>query len=136
MVIGALAIAARDGDASLLSEAEGQDEGFLSSYEMVERSRPGSIRELLDQQGRTGTHSILDITSLFPRPRQGAISPFPRSKPFEMFGTDAPSREETEEAWTLGRFQSSFNRRGQGIYLIVYRDDRPDEIFFAGCSGG
>jgi hypothetical protein len=24
--------------------------------------------------------------------------------------------------------------RGQGIYVVLYRDDRPDEILFAGYS--
>ena len=112
-----------------------------SSYQAESESRvrdfpPRSIGELLNRQGRNGTHSILDITSLFPRPRPGAISPFPQSKLFELFGTDTPGREEIEEAWTLGKIQICLSRRGQGICLIAYRDGHPEEIFFAGCSGG
>jgi hypothetical protein len=29
---------------------------------------------------------------------------------------------------------SEYIERGQGIYIVVYRDDQPDQLYFAGYS--
>lgn len=47
-----------------------------------------------------------------------------------FFGTTRPTREQVEA-------NSDFHddiQRGCGIYIVVHRDGRPDELFFAGYS--
>jgi len=99
------------------------------------RSKPGSIRELLDQQAGAGTHSILDITQLSSKPAVDAISPLPHSELARCVGSTAPSHAEIEEAYQCGLLERHVSRRGRGVYIIAYRHQSPDEFFFAGCSG-
>ena len=49
---------------------------------------------------------------------------------FKFFGTTKPTAEELEDSDEL------FDQieRGQGIYVIVYENDEPSQIFFAGYS--
>jgi hypothetical protein len=47
-----------------------------------------------------------------------------------LFGTDQPTHEMIEQSDEL--FEGI--ERAQGIYIVVYKDGRPDEIFFAGYS--
>ncbi len=48
----------------------------------------------------------------------------------ELFGTTRPTREMVEEN---DDFWEDLER-GQGIYIILYKDDQPSEIYFAGYS--
>ncbi|EEF57887.1 hypothetical protein Cflav_PD0837 [Pedosphaera parvula Ellin514] len=97
--------------------------------------KPQSIEELLQRQAANGTHSVLDMVGLSPKPKFGAISPFPRAKLIELFDSETPNHAEIEEAYESGSLEKYVSRRWQGIYIIVYRDGSPDELFFAGCSG-
>lgn len=47
-----------------------------------------------------------------------------------LFGTTQPTREMIEKN---DAFYDDIER-GHGIYIVAYRDGRPDEIFFAGYS--
>ena len=47
----------------------------------------------------------------------------------DLYGTTRPTREMVERG-----ADSEYIERGQGIYIIVYRDNQPDEILFAGYS--
>jgi len=97
--------------------------------------KPTTIEGVLNKQAENGTHSILDIVCISPKPKFGAISPFPRSKIIEFFGSETPSHIEIEEAYEFGSLEKHTNKRWQGIYIIAYRNGSPHEIFFAGCSG-
>ena len=99
------------------------------------KQKPKTIEKLLELQAESGTHSILDIVSISPEPEFGAISPFPRSKLVEFFGSETPSHAEIEEADESGSLEEFVLERWQGIYIIAYRDGSPSEIFFTGCSG-
>jgi hypothetical protein len=95
-------------------------------------ARPRSIKELLERAGQSGTHSILDIARVERRPGFGVAAPLPAESLREAFGTEAPTHEEVEQHWQdvaerLGRWQACF--------LVVYRDGKPDEYAFIGCSG-
>jgi hypothetical protein len=48
-----------------------------------------------------------------------------------LFGTEHPTHEEIERNLD-GLFEGI--ESGQGVYVIVYRNDQPDELFFAGYS--
>jgi hypothetical protein len=97
--------------------------------------QPCSIEELLEQPAEDGTHSILDIVCISPRAKFGAIMPFPPSKLVEFFSSETPSHFEIEDVYEFGSLEKYVSKRWQGIYMIAYRDGKPDEIFFAGCSG-
>ncbi len=97
--------------------------------------RPKTIEKLLELQAENGTHSILDITSISPEPKFGAISPFPHANLVECFGSETPSRAEIEKVHDAGSLEEFISERWQGIYIVAYRNGSPSEIFFAGCSG-
>jgi len=63
-------------------------------------------------------------------PDFNAVSPLPPEDLMELFGTDKPTREMIEGNDEL--FEAL--GRGQGVYVVVYKDGRPSEIFFAGYS--
>jgi hypothetical protein len=99
--------------------------------------KPATIEELLEEQGESGTHSILDIQRISPVPEFGAVSPMPVERLREIFGTDKPTRKMVESK--QGEYElvedPLVSERWQGVYFTVYRDDRPDELYFIGTSG-
>jgi hypothetical protein len=97
--------------------------------------KPKTPDELLERQAETGTHSILDITTISNTPDFSAISPLPRERLAEVFGTESPTRSQIEKAYKAGVLEEFISERWQGIYIIAFRDGTPSEIFFAGCSG-
>jgi len=85
-----------------------------------------------------GTHSIIDIDEIAPMPRVGAAAPLSNEELERFFGTDKPTREMIEgKERDLGAFlQQAMGRyRGQGTYIVVYKDSQPNEIYFTGYSG-
>ena len=99
------------------------------------RPKPATIEELLEQEGDSGTHSILDITSISPKPKRRAISPFPRSLLLEYFHSETPSPSEIGDVYEFGSLEKFVTKRWQGIYIVAHFDGKPSDIFFAGCSG-
>jgi len=99
--------------------------------------KPETIDELLEEQGESGTHSILDIQRISPVPEFGTVSPMPAERLHEIFGTDKPTRKMVEsKQGDVDLVEDPLvSERWQGIYFIVYRDGKPDEIFFMGTSG-
>jgi len=62
----------------------------------------------------------------------GKVYPLSEQQLERVFGTTQPTREMVE------RHQNECHElrdRGVGLYIIVYQDGFPDEIFFAGYSG-
>ncbi len=53
------------------------------------------------------------------------------------FGAERPTREMVEESSARGDALDAepLYRRWESIYIIVYRDTEPVEIYFEGCSG-
>lgn len=89
-----------------------------------------SIEEALEDSDADGTRSILDMMSVAATPDYGAVAPVPLEYLMSLFGTDKPTREMIEDSDELFEHLE----RGQGVYIIVYKDDQPSEIFFAGYS--
>jgi hypothetical protein len=96
---------------------------------------PQTIDELLERNGPDGTHSILDIDHIASQPELGAAIPFPEAKLLEYFGTDRPTRAMVEKM-DAGYALSGFLERWQAIFIIIYQDGYPSEIYFTGHSGG
>jgi hypothetical protein len=84
-----------------------------------EKRKPSTIEELLEQEGESGTHSILDITSISPKSRSRAISPFPDSLLVEYFDSQTPSPSEVQEVYELARLRSSSPKDGAAFTLSV-----------------
>ena len=96
----------------------------------------GSIEDVMDAADEDGTRSILDIAQLASEPLGGSRMPyftaFPLANPDiqELFGTLHPTRELVE---TNTRMWDRIER-GSAIYLVIFDDGKPHEIFFAGYS--
>jgi hypothetical protein len=88
-----------------------------------------AIRAAIRAAGANGTRSILDLDRVAAVPRLGAVAPLPDEVLRALYGTTRPTRAMVEQG-----ADSEYIERGQGIYIVVYRDDQPDEIFFAGYS--
>jgi hypothetical protein len=93
-------------------------------------ARHASIAEAFRAADADGTRSIIDLGRISEEPEMGAVTPLKEEELEELFGTTHPTREMVEandELWErLDRFQ--------GICIVLYKDDQPDEIFFAGYS--
>jgi hypothetical protein len=88
-----------------------------------------SIREALRAAGADGTRSILDLGRVSAEPKLGAVAALPEEVLRALYGTTQPTREMIEQG-----ADSECLVRGQGIYIVVYRDGEPAEIYFAGLS--
>lgn len=89
-----------------------------------------SIDEAIEDADADGTRSILDMMTVAESADFNAVAPVPDDELMELFGTAKPSREMIEESDDLYEKLE----RGQGVYIICYRDEQPSEIFFAGYS--
>ena len=98
---------------------------------------PRTIDDLCEERGESGTHSILDIQGVSPEPEFGAVCPMPVVRLQELFDTDQPTRKMLEEKQGDEELIEDpvVSERWQGIYFTVYRDGRPNEIYFIGTSG-
>ena len=89
-----------------------------------------SIEEAFEDADADGTRSILDMMQVSATPDFNAVAPLPEEDLTALFGTDKPTHEMIEESDEL----YGVLERGQGVYVIVYKDEQPSEIFFAGYS--
>lgn len=101
-----------------------------------------SIQEAIDAADADGTRSILDLKFAIAKEKNtlsagltndiGYSVAIPLDDEFieELYGTRKP------EHWMIEDNMDFFDfiDRGQGIYIIVYKNDEPYEIFFEGYS--
>jgi hypothetical protein len=92
---------------------------------------PTTIETLRAWNAEEGTHAILDIESVATVPSLGTVSPLTTQQLESLFGTTQPTRAMVEQAQS---HYATLRDRWQGLYIIVYRDGTPDEIFFTGFS--
>ena len=107
-----------------------RDEVFESSSYRYAEEGPTSIEEALEIADADGTASILDIAKVFDAPDFCCAAPFSPGELKTYFGTDRPTRaevEQSEEYW-------DDLERGQARYAVVYANNAPSEIYFAGYS--
>ena len=102
----------------------------------IDPSKPGpgakhrSINDAQRAADADGTRSILDIEQITDEPDFAAASPMPQEHLERYFSTKQPTHDQIES--TPDFFEDL--ERGQAIYIVVYKDNRPDEIYFAGYS--
>jgi|ERR1041384_2689725 hypothetical protein len=95
-------------------------------------SGPGhsSIEEALAAANESGTRSILDMQSIGSTPGYGIVTSMSPHRLIELFGTEHPSRSMIEANMD---FLCDIER-GHGVYIVVYADNHPEQILFAGYS--
>ena len=78
----------------------------------------------------SGTRSILDMTRVSAKPDFGAVGPLDETELMDLFCTTKPSARDVEDS------DEVFDQmeRGHGVYVVLYEDDEPSALFFAGYS--
>jgi len=76
-----------------------------------------------------GTRSILDMDSVSKEPDYCKVCRLGDEDLLRLYSTTEPTREMVEDLLFLEDAE-----RGQGVYIIVYKDLHPSEILFAGYS--
>jgi len=93
-----------------------------------------SIDDLREAFGEEGTHTIIDIAGINEKPDFGVAYPAPQEVMQEVYGTARPTHKDIEAKF--GHISEALNiERWQAIYLMVFENDIPKEIYFEGCSG-
>ena len=111
--------------------------GQASGKQQRLRQTPKNIKQLLEQCGTEGTHSILDIEKVSSILVFGAVAPLSNLQLMDIFNTEQPTHDMVEK-WSTRIDPSDAEplyECWEGIYIIVYKDSIPDEIYFEGCSG-
>ena len=93
-------------------------------------AKHASIDDALQAADADGTRSILDLDHVADEPEFGAVAPLDREILEDLYGTTEPTHAMVEQ--NMDFLEDA--ERGQGVYLIVYKNGQPDEIFFAGYS--
>ena len=97
------------------------------------RTEPQDPDMLLTAQPYSGTHSVIDMTSVAATPDFSTVAPLSPHAYENVFSTQTPSTEAVAAAAAARSFD--LYDRWQGMYVIGYRDGSPETIFFLGFSG-
>lgn len=115
-----------------------QEREFQAGRFYLGELNPKSLDEAIRNADAPGLRSILDISHVSDTRDLEVISPAPADALRQLFGTDRPTREMVERAsreWTggFGALLETYER-GEGVYWILYENNQPVEIYFAGWS--
>ncbi len=104
--------------------------GFPVDPRRLPGSKHSSIEAARAAASASGTRSILDMTRISARPDFGAVAPLDEDELMDLFGTVKPTRAHIEAN------EAIFDQieRGQGMYVVVYENDEPSQVYFAGYS--
>jgi hypothetical protein len=89
-----------------------------------------SIQHARDAADMDGTRSILDIEEIGDMIQIGVAAPLDDESLEDLYETAQPTHEMIEA--NMDFFEKI--DRGEAIYIVVYKDGKPDELFFAGYS--
>jgi hypothetical protein len=89
-----------------------------------------SIHHARDAADMDGTRSILDIEGMGDAVEIGVAAPLDDEALEELYETTQPTRQMIES--NMDFFEQI--DRGQAIYIVVYKNGNPDQLFFAGYS--
>jgi hypothetical protein len=98
-------------------------------------ARHATMEEASLASEANGTRSIIDIECVSNEAGFGSAVPLGDDVLWEVLGTTRPTRAmvEAKHYMLLYEIDKHYRlRRGQAIYFILYKDDQPDEIYFAG----
>ena len=91
---------------------------------------PATPEEALEMADADGTASILDIQRITDHPDYFCAAPLSPKELTQYFGTDRPTRVDVQQS---DEFWDSLDR-GQARYVVLYEDEQPKELYFAGYS--
>ncbi|WP_222722293.1 hypothetical protein [Actinomadura alba] len=112
-------------------------------FGLPERPRPDSEDDLWEDEvvQETLTHSVLDMFGLSRigwEPEVLHAAPLTPEITREVFGSEWPTRADYDRAsdvmWDIVARDRGYGN-GYGSYVVLYRDDAPDEIAFFGITG-
>jgi len=103
---------------------------FQSGEYRGSETRPATDAEALANMGPDGTSSILDIIFVSESPDFFSVCPLRDAQLKLLFGTTKPTHEMIES--NMNFYEDI--ERGQGIYIVAYKNGEPSEYFFAGYS--
>ena len=86
--------------------------------------------EALEMADEDGTGSILDIQMIAEEPDFCCAAPFSPEELSDYFGTEKPTRADISEA---DDFWEDIER-GHARYTVLYEQEQPTELYFAGYS--
>ncbi|MCI0640589.1 MAG: hypothetical protein L0Y72_22765 [Gemmataceae bacterium] len=89
-----------------------------------------SIADAVAESDADGTRSILDILSISEEPDFCSAAPLCDETLTELYGTTKPTRAAVEANM---EFLEDVER-GHAVYIILYKNGKPDELMFAGYS--
>jgi hypothetical protein len=89
-----------------------------------------TFAEAFEDADADGTRSIIDLERVSEEPELCTVTILGDEALETYFGTTRATRAMVEESDDLWEDLD----RGQGIAIVLYKDDHPDEIFFAGYS--
>ncbi len=89
-----------------------------------------TIEEAMEDAAEDGTRSILDIQEVAEEPEFCAAAPLSKDVLEKLYGTTQPTRSMIEQNMDF----LEDVERGQAVYIVVYKDGKPEQLFFAGYS--
>ena len=89
-----------------------------------------SFDEIMMDAAEEGTRSILDIHQVSESPEFCAACPMSDEVLLNLYGTIQPTRRMVESKMDF----LEDVERGQCVYILLYQDGRPNEVFFVGYS--
>lgn len=107
------------------------DEDELDIFDSIP-TEPTTVEELLEINGEHVTHSIIDITEVSSQSHFGTVSSLSQQELEILFGTNRPTKNMIEQQKNK---LMNLREGWQGVYVIVYEDEKPSEIYFTGFSG-
>lgn len=103
---------------------------FESGQYRGAEDNPATPEEALEMMDAEGTGSILDISRVSEQPDFFCAAPLSEGELQTCFGTSQPTLADIHGS---DAFWDGIER-GHARYVIVYEDDQPKNIFFAGYS--
>ena len=108
-------------------------------FPVTDRRSPGARHATIDDAREAadadGTRSIVDMDDVSDVPADpddpqfGIVSRIDSELLLDLYGTTRPTHEMIGDMEFLEEIE-----RGTGVYVVLYKDDKPSEICFAGYS--
>jgi hypothetical protein len=109
-------------------------EPFLDFPLNANSPAPGPQHESMDEAreaaAEDGTRSILDIEGISDEPNFCVAAPLTKEELEKYFGTVHPTKEMVNQNMDF----LEYIERGHCIYIIVFENEKPNGLFFAGYS--
>jgi hypothetical protein len=106
--------------------------GLASAAKRRRLMKLGDPDAAAEAAGEGGTHSVIDLVGTSRVRTTGYATRAPARVLEQIYGTATPTRADVERH--AGDLDEQLDR-GEAYYVVVYRDGRPDELYFEGNSG-